>query len=437
MRYFFMLLMFLVMRSTVVAQPRTDTTLPVMTLQQAVAYSLEHQPTIRQAMVDEEITDQTIRSKLADWFPQVNFAYTYQRNFKIQTAVIDGRVIELGVKNVSAARFMFSQTIFNRDVLLASSTKREVRLQAEQNTGSEKIETVASVSKAYYDVLSSMQQVKVASENIVRIDRSLRDAYNQYKAGVADKTDYKRATIALNNAKADLHSNQELLKAKLEYLKTLMGFPVEQAISLSYDSLKMEQDAVVDTTMAVDFTGRIEYKLLQTQQHLLEANLKYNRWAFLPSLELEGAYNFNYQNQAFKSLFSVNYPNSYALFTLAFPIFQGGKRRADIRSAEFQVERNKLELLNLKQVIHSEYAQAIAVYKSSLANYVALKENLALAKEVYDVIQLQYKNGIKTYLEVINSETDLRTASINYYTALYNLLASKVDVQRSLGLLTY
>jgi outer membrane protein len=66
-----------------------------------------------------------------------------------------------------------------------------------------------------------------------------------------------------------------------------------------------------------------------------------------------------------------------------------------------------------------------------------LKENLALAREVYDVIQLQYRSGIKTYLEVINSETDLRTAQINYYNALYGVLASKIDVQRALGQLTY
>ncbi len=35
--------------------------------------------------------------------------------------------------------------------------------------------------------------------------------------------------------------------------------------------------------------------------------------------------------------------------------------------------------------------------KAISANYMALKENLALAREVYDVIQLQYRSGIKTY----------------------------------------
>ncbi|MGZ3955439.1 MAG: TolC family protein, partial [Flavisolibacter sp.] len=65
------------------------------------------------------------------------------------------------------------------------------------------------------------------------------------------------------------------------------------------------------------------------------------------------------------------------------------------------------------------------------------KENVSLAQEVYDVISLQYKAGIKTYLEVINAETDLRTSQINYFNALNQVLAAKVDAQRALGLISY
>ena len=79
----------------------------------------------------------------------------------------------------------------------------------------------------------------------------------------------------------------------------------------------------------------------------------------------------------------------------------------------------------------------MAAYRSSLENYLALKQNVLLAREVYDVIQLQYRSGIKTYLEVITSETDLRTAEINYFNALNQVLSSKVDVQRALGDIRY
>jgi outer membrane protein TolC len=102
-----------------------------------------------------------------------------------------------------------------------------------------------------------------------------------------------------------------------------------------------------------------------------------------------------------------------------------------------ELQRNELDIAYLKTVVNAAYAQALAVYKSNLTNYLTLKENVALAKEVYDVIQLQYRSGIKTYLEVITSDTDLRTAQINYYNAVYQLLASKIDVQKALGQINY
>ena len=75
------------------------------------------------------------------------------------------------------------------------------------------------------------------------------------------------------------------------------------------------------------------------------------------------------------------------------------------------------------------------MYKGNLANYSALKENVQLAIEVYNVIRLQYQQGIKTYLDVIVAESDLRTSQINLYTATYELLVSKIDLQKALGTL--
>lgn len=415
----------------------TDSLLAEVTLQKAVDYAIKRQPVIQQSLIDEQITDARIRSKLADWYPQVNFNYNLQHNFIVQTSVIGGNPVKLGVDNVSAGQFSVSQAIFNRDVLLARRTKGDVRLQAKQATSSDKIDLAVNVSKAYYDVLSTTQQIKVAETNISRIERSLKDAFNQYKAGIVDKIDYKRATITLNNTKAAKKSNEELLIAKLQYLKSLMNYPPASALNIVYDSLEMEKEINVDTLQTADYRSRIEYRLLETQRRLLMANVKYNKWSYLPSVSANGAYNLNFQNNNFGKLYGTNYPNSFAAITLGFPIFQGGKRKANLNAAELELQRNELDLVSLKNTVDAGYAQALAQYKSNLVNYLALKENVELAKEVYDVIQLQYRSGIKTYLEVITSETDLRNAQINYYNALYQLLASKIDVQRTLGQINY
>ncbi len=414
-----------------------DSLLNEVTLKAAVEYAIKNQPRIQQALLDEEITASTVRSKLADWYPQVNFGYSLQHNFLLQTSVIGGNAIRLGVDNTSAGQFTASQTIFNRDVLLARRTKSDVLLQTRQTTESNKIDLAVNVTKAFYDVLATTQQIKVATENITRVERSLKDATAQYKAGITDKIDYKRATITLNNLKASKRSNEELVKAKLEYLKSLMAYPESGTLNIVYDSTAMENEIALDTLQRPDYKSRIEYRLLETQQKLLSANVSYNRWSYLPSVSVNGAYNLNFQNNDFGKLYNTNFPNSFAALTLAVPIFQGGKRKANIKTAELQLKRNSYDIAALKNNVNAQYAQALAVYQSNLENYLALKENVQVAREVYDVINLQYRSGIKTYLEVITAETDLRTSQINYFNSLYQVLAAKTDVQKALGQIAY
>lgn len=418
-------------------QQAGDSLLANATLENVIQYAIRRQPQIQQSLIAEQVTETTIKTKLADWFPQLNFNYLFQHNFEVQTVLIAGEARKLGVNNTSNLQFQATQNIFNRDALLASRTARDVRKLAKQTTSSTKIDVVANVSKAFYDVLATEQQIKVSFENITRLERSLKDATAQYNAGVADKTDYKRATIALNNAKASLKGYEELLNARREYLKSLMGYPDSQSINIVYDSLQMEREVTLDTTQAVNFATRIEFQLLETQKRLQQANVRYNKWSYLPNLYATGAYNFNYQNDQFSKLYNTNYPNSFAGVTLSLPIFQGGKRKYNIQAAEWNLKSLDWQEIGLKNSINAEYAQALAMYKSSLATYLALKENMELAREVYDVINLQYRNGVKTYLEVITAEADLRTARINYYNALYVLLSSKIDVQKALGQYIY
>lgn len=416
---------------------QTDSLLDEVTLRSAVAYAVKHQAQVRRLEVAEDITEANIRSRLSQWYPQVNFNFLLQHNFALPTTVISGNAIRTGLNNTSAGQFGGSQLIFSRDALLASRTRNDVRQQARQTTASSRIDVAADVAKAFYDVLAASQQINVARENIIRIERSLRDAQNQYAAGVADKIDYKRATITLNNSRASLRSNEELLKARKEYLKSLMGYPVSGELNIVYDTLAMEQEIALDTLQTVDYSARIEYRLLETQRSLLDANVRYNKWSYLPTASFNGGYNLNFLNDQFSELYGTSYPNSFAGLGLSIPIFQGGKRKYDLRAARLQLKQNDWDLTDLKNNINAQYAQALADYKGNLANYQALKENVSIAQEVYDVVQLQYRSGIKTYLEVVTSETDLRTAQINFYNALYRLLSSKVDVERALGAIRY
>ena len=122
---------------------------------------------------------------------------------------------------------------------------------------------------------------------------------------------------------------------------------------------------------------------------------------------------------------------------LSVPIFQGTKRTQDIRVAELQLTRLDWDVINLQNTISTQYAQALATYKSDLNNYYVQRDNLSLARDVFNTIELQYRSGVKAYLDLITSETDLRTAQVNYSDALFEVLSSKLDVEKALGSIKY
>ncbi|WP_158798907.1 TolC family protein [Pedobacter sp. L105] len=421
----------------------------VVTLKQCVNFALQNQPAVKQAAIDQEINEKDIRIGLSAWLPQLNSSNLYQHYF--QGSPLAASVATTGssspttgsastssssnLKEYSALGLQASQVIYNNEVLQAAKAAKYSRQYYKQNTYSSQINVVADVSKAFFDVLLSEKQLDILNADIVRLQRSLKDAQNRYQAGVTDKTDYKQATILLNNSTASRKQTAEAVKSKTAYLKQIMGISADHNLKLSYDSARYEQEAAIDTNQRLDVNNRIEYRLLETQKGLLNVNVSYYKWGFLPSVSAVGVYNLNYLSNKFSNLYNNAYPNSYAGLTLDIPIFTGTKRLQNLSKARLQVERNNYDIVNSANSINTEYVQSLADYKSNYTNWQLLKENVTLANDVYKVVSLQYREGIKTYLDVIVSQSDLRTAELNYYNALFQLLSSKIDLEKSLGIL--
>lgn len=443
-KYLYVVCSFMAIGSVANAQQNSAVLTDSAGIDECVQYALKHYPEVQQQYINEKITNSQIKTKLADWYPQVNLDADMQHYFELPRTIftLNGTqsVTQTGVINTSGVNFGLTQNIFNRDALLASKTKGVVVQAAQQNTAATKIDVAANVRKAFYDVLLTREQIGVLDEDIVRLRKSLHDAKSRYEADVADNTDYKRATISLNNSIAQQRAQQVMLIAKYATLKQVMGYPASQPLTIhSADSSLLEQEAIFDTTTVVDPGKRIEYQQLRTQQALDYANLKYQKWSYIPTLSGVAQYNLAFMsNKSFGNMFNRNYPNSFVGLQLGFPIFQGGKRTENIRIAQMQIDLNKLDQENMSNAINAEYQNALAVYKGDLTTYYTLKENVDLAKQVYKTISLQYQvGGIITYLDVINAETDLRTAEINYSNALYQLMIDKVDIEKSLGLIQY
>lgn len=418
------------------AQSPADTVSGNLNLRDCITYALRNQPAVRQAAIDQEINERDIKIGLSGWLPQVSSSNFYDHYFKGSPITSATPGVISPINEYSSIGLQASQVIYNNDVLLAAKTANYSRQYYKQNTLSSQINVVSDVSKAFFDVLLSQKQLDIINEDIVRLQRSLKDATNRYDAGVTDKIDYKQATISLNNEIATRKQTQEAIKSKTAYLKQIMGLNPNKPINLQYDSTRYEKEAVIDTNQKLDYNNRIEYQLLQTERNLKDINVNYYRWGYLPSVSVVGEYDYYYLSTRFSNLYSQTYPTSYVGLNLSIPIFQGTKRLQNLSKARLQVERTDLDISNSQNTINTEYIQALAGYKSNYTNWQVLKQNVDLAKDVYNVVSLQYREGIKVYLDVIVAQSDLRTAELNYYNALFQLLSSKIDLQRSLGILS-
>jgi outer membrane protein TolC len=104
-----------------------------------------------------------------------------------------------------------------------------------------------------------------------------------------------------------------------------------------------------------------------------------------------------------------------------------------IQRAKLQGQQIDWAVVGLKSHIYSEYTDALATYKSNLYDLNVLRDNVAMAKDVYGVVSLQYKQGLIAYLNVITAESNLISSEISYLNALFQLLSSKVDLEKAMG----
>lgn len=404
-------------------------------LEELIAFALKNQGRIQQALIDEEIGEREIASALSGWFPQVSALANYNRYFQLPTSGIGNQSVAIGQQNTGALILQAEQKILNPALLQASNAAAPLREHRDLATELTEINTVVTVSKAFYDILTSHEQVNIIRENIARIKKQLDDATARYETGIVDKTDFKRAQISLSNSRADLKRVEELLVYKYANLKELIGMRSDQPLSLAYDYQLMEQKVLLDTTAKVDHQDRVEYRQLLTLKKLQEINTQYNKWSYLPNISASYNYAWDFRHDQFSQLYRQHYPRSLFGLNLSLPLFQGGRRAQEMRISRLQEDRLDWDLYLLQQSINTEYQWALAAYKANLNDWKTASENVDLAREVYEVIQLQYNEGIKTYLDLMMAETELRTTQLNYLNALNALMSGKLDAERALGMI--
>ena len=162
------------------AQNEVPSSAHVISLSECVSYALQHQPLLQQTRLNEEISASNTRIALADWWPQLNLTGNLQHYVQQPVVIFPDftnpggpkRKNTTGVINNSTLQLSATQNLYNTGLMIAGKTAPDYRLLASQNTKSAKIDLIVNVSKAYYDVLLSEQQIKVLGEDVQRQEKN-------------------------------------------------------------------------------------------------------------------------------------------------------------------------------------------------------------------------------------------------------------------------
>jgi len=424
------------------AQNKTaaDTT-QFLTIDQCIVYAMQHQPAILQTGIEMAIVRKTNAINLSGWLPQVNLSANvihYEElptTFSLNSLNPEGPLIKghPGVINTVIPQISATQVLFSPDVLYAAKSAHLYVQQAQQSNDSTKINLIANVSITFYNLLLTLEQMNVLKEDTARLAKNLRDTYHQYVGGIVDKTDYKEAAISLNNSKAQLKQARENVRPQYAVLKQLMGYPPDKEFSVSFDTVQMMKQIVVDTSQQLQYEKRIEFQELQTAKGLQLENIRYYKSQYLPTVSAFYNYYYEYESNTSSNLFSQAYPYSYLGASINLPLFTGFRRQESIERAKLQGQLIDISEVNLKSRIYSEYTSALASYKSNLYDLSLLRENESMAKDVYGLVSLQYKQGIVAYLNVITAESNLISSEMSYLNALFQVLQSKVNLEKAMG----
>jgi outer membrane protein len=444
MKHIFLISLFLLMNIVVRAQQNITPSAYRFNLQACLEYAYENQDSLKNAKLDIETAGYKVKEIIGLGLPQVSGNVNLQDFLKLPTSLLPGDFfgqpgtfipVKFGVKYQSTLGINVDQLIFDGTYLVGLQAAKVYKELSERAYDRTKIATNVSVTKAYYQVLVSAEQLKLLDANINQLRQQLTETTELNKQGFIEKIDVDRLTVQFNNLNTTRENTIRMLALGYQVLKFQIGMQVSENLIVegSISDISLGAEAAVGNADTSIYRNRIEYSLLETQLRVSKYDLKRYKSQFLPSLSAFGSSSINYQNNSFGELFKQNFPTTVIGLRLNVPIFSGFQRLNRVKQAQVAVLKIDNTLNLIKNAINLELDQVRTMYLNAIVSLNNQRQNMELAREVLRVTKIKYEQGVGSNIEVTQAQTLLEQADTNYIQALYNALISKVDMQKASG----
>lgn len=290
-------------------------------------------------------------------------------------------------------------------------------------------ETALSVKNTFFDVLRAQTLVSVQQEQVRYATENVRIAQARFDAGAAAQFDVVTAQTAQSNANQQLISAQNQLALAQANLNNLIGVSQDEPLNLQPPEKTARQTPDLKQTLETAYGQRPELRQAENNITIARKLITLASATLKPSLALVGGANY-----LGASASTSGRKDTYTISAeLGIPLSDGGTTKSRVRAAQIDLDTQMLTRSQLRQNVELEVRQAIINVNNAQARTTAATQGVTQAQEAVRLSQVRYQNGLGTFLEVTNSQTQLAQARTNLSTAEFDTQTALAQLTRAVG----
>lgn len=413
------------------APPRPSRT---VTLAQAMADALAHQPTLLQAHAGSEAAGARADEAESSLLPQLNASGTYAR----ATNNIPGTTSALGYQagttwggaNSWRVGATLSQLIW--DFGQTSGKWRAAQSSAESLRDTEdatRAGVLLGVETAFFGARAGKDLVRVARDNLANQGAHLRQTEGFVRAGTHAQIDLAQARTDYANAVVQVVNAENSYLTEKAQLNQAMGLVGPTDYEVADDTLPPVEgeDLTLEALMPQALAARPEIAALDAQTRVQERTLGSVKAGYLPALGLAAGL-----NDSGPALDSTVWNWSTQL-TLSWNVYQGGLTSAQVRETQANLDAARAQLETQRQQVRVDVETARLAVRAAKQTLSAAGDALANARVLLQLAEGRYRTGVGNAIELGDAQVALTTAAAQQVQAEYNLSTSRGQLLRALG----
>ncbi len=406
-----------------------------LSLSKAINLATNNQPLLREAEDYVRVAQGRVKQSESSKYPRIAASLSYNYMGPVPSITLPfgpGKQLDLAPSSnynghVDVKYLIFDFNRRNEWINLLRSNK----LAQQEKINLLKNRLAYRTVQAFYSVLFFRESLKVKNRQMDDLLQHLATAKKLVETGSAISLDTLTTRVrvtAIENQKVAienrLHQNEIVLKS-------LLNIGRDTAVYITGSFLKSVPHLALDSIIQVAYANREEIKLAKIGQQAANIQMNIAKLNSRPTLSAIGSYGL--KNGYPGNLYKLR-SNWLLGVAVDVPIFDGYMKKAKVETATWNIHAVQNHLDALKKTISREVQQAESNLLSSQKQLKMANEEIITAQAALKQARVQYRSGYATNLALLDAETSLTRARLNYVAGLYKITLNKYRLMETLGL---